>query len=284
MNLQEQAVLARFGSGLPGENRLDKVLTSEVKTDKGLGHDAGRWTKQLYPKNALEKVKQIVGQAREEYYRLTLPWDDSGERILPTTTYLEFQAAMRGFRREFEAARDEFLAKFDDWVAWAKVEHNGSFNPLNYNLAKATKAFKWDVGLKPIPEGGDFRVSLQAADVEIMKRDLDERMQENLSQAQAELWERLATPVRKMVERLSDPDATFRDTLVTNLSDIVALVPKLNLTGDTKLEDFARECNDKLLQHSAETLRERPAARQATAKDADEILRRLEGLLPKREA
>jgi hypothetical protein len=274
-------VLSRFSAGMPGRARQDKVLTEDVKKDKNMGATAGRWVKTLFPKDALVKVEQIVGRAREKHYELTLPWDDSGFRILPTTTYLDYQREMRALRQEFEAAREEFNAKWDEWVAWAKVEHNGSFNPGNYNRAKAYKSFKFTTDFNPIPEGGDFRVALQAEDVNSMKQELDERMQETMQAAQAELWERLATPVRAMVERLSDPDKIFKGTLVTNLKDIVALVPKLNIAGDNSLNDFAKEVNDKLLKYSADTLRDAPSVRAAIANDADEILKRIEGLMPK---
>ena len=273
--------MARFSAGMPGEARQDKILTEGVKAAKNLGHQAGRWVKQLYPKDALDTIKNIIGRAREKHHELTLPWDDSGYRILPTTTYLEYTQAMREFRKEFEAARNEFDAKWDEWVNWAKVEHNGSFNPANYDKAKAYRAFKFASDFNPIPEQGDFRVALQDEDVTAMKKDLDERMKETLKLAQQELWERLAAPIRAMVERLSDPDKVFRNTLVENLSNIVALVPKLNIAGDTTLDAFAKECSDKLLKYNADTLRESPSVRAQTAKDADEILRRLDGLMPK---
>lgn len=284
MKLQEQAVLARLSCGMPGEARQDKKLTAEVKDDKHLGKDAGRWVKKLYPAEALEAVRQVVGRAREKHFELTLPWDDSGYRILPTTTYLEYQKAMRELRQEFEAARDVFNAKWNDWVNWAKVEHNGSFNPANYDQAKAFIMFRFYVDFNPVPEGGDFRVQLQADDVNSMKQELDERLTETLAAAQAELWERLATPVRAMVDRLGGPDKIFRNSLVENLESIVALVPKLNIGGDDKLAGFAKECGDKLLKYSATTLRDSPAVRAATAKDADDILKRLEGLMPKTNA
>ena len=283
MKLQESAVLARFSAGMPGEARQDKKMTEEVKADKGMGKDAGRWVKRLYPAEALEAIRKVVGEARTKHYELTLPWDDSGYRILPTTTYLDYTQAMRKFHQEFDAAKAEFEAKWDSWVAWAKVEHNGSFNPANYDRNKAIRMFKFATDFNPVPEGGDFRVQLQGDDVETMKKELDERMTETLAIAQAELWERLATPVRAMVDRLSEPDKIFRDSLVENLENIVALVPKLNIAGDDKLSGFAKECGDKLLKYSASTLRDSPAVRAATAKDADEILKRLEGLMPKGE-
>ena len=281
MRLQEQAVLVRFSAGMPGESRQDKHLTDEIKYDRNMGKDAGKWLKKLYPAEALDEIKKVTTRAREKHYELTLPWDDTGFRILPITTYLEYQQVMRTLHQEFDAARDAFNAKWQAWVDWAKVEHNGSFNPACYDQGRAFRMFKFSTDFNPIPECGDFRVQLQADDLNSMKKDLDERMQDTLKVAQAELWERLAAPVRAMVDRLSDPDKVFRNTLVENLSNIVALVPKLNIAGDSKLTDFAKECGDKLLKYKPDTLRESKAVRAATAKDADEILKRLDGLMPK---
>jgi hypothetical protein len=139
----------------------------------------------------------------------------------------------------------------------------------------------FNTDLTPIPQGSDFRVSLQAEDVETMKKDLDERLTESLAAAQSDLWQRLATPVKAMVEKLSDSDKIFRNTLVENLSNIVALIPKLNIAGDTSLNDLAVECEAKLLKHNADTLREMPSVRAQTAKDADAIMAKIQGLMPK---
>jgi hypothetical protein len=281
MRLQESAVLARFSAGMPGEARQDKRLTDEVKTDKGLGKDAGRWVKRLYPAEALEAIRTIVGEARTKHYELTLPWDNSGRRILPTTTYLEYQTFMRDLHKKFDAAREVFNANWSKWVEWAKIEHNGSFNSANYDQHKAYRMFKFCIDFEPVPEDGDFRVALQADDVATMKTELNERMKEALEAAQKDLWERLATPIRAMVDRLGNPDAIFRDSLVENLQNIVDLTPKLNIAGDTTLNDFAKECSDKLLKFNTTTLRDSPAVRSATAKDAEELLNRMKDYLPK---
>jgi hypothetical protein len=279
MDLSEKAVLARLSSGLPGEHRQDPTLTSKVKKTENLGNDAGRWVKHRFPKAALEPAKTIIGEARAEHYRLTLPWDDMGRRILPTTTYLEYMDAMRKFRQRFEVERATFDAKWDEWMAWAQQEQNGTYDPSQYNREECKAAFQMRVDLAPVPKGSDFRVSLQQEDINIMRTELDERLKTAVHEAQTDLWERLKDPLRKMVEKLSDPEAIFRDTLIGNLADIVELVPKLNLTADPVLNAFADDCRAKLLGTNAEVLRTDEVARSATAKAADAILKRMEGLV-----
>ena len=60
-------------------------------------------------------------------------------------------------------------------------------------------------------------------------KNLDARMDDAEKKTISDLWERLIVPVRAMVEKLSEEDAVFRDTLVSNLRDIVGLIPALNL-------------------------------------------------------
>jgi hypothetical protein len=280
MNLSEKAVLARLSSSLPGEARQDKALTREVQDAHSMGKEAGRWVKRLFPPVALEKVKVVVGEARTAHYKLTLPWDDAGFRILPTSTYLDYQEAMRQFKAQFATERDAFDARWEDWIAWARTEQNGSFDITLYDRAKCRDHFEMKADFQPIPSGSDFRVALQSEDVAIMRKDLDGRMDEAVKAAQADLWRRLAEPLGHMVQKLKDPKGIFRDTLVTNLQDIVEMIPKLNLTGDAKLAAFAQEVDDKLLGVSPETLRKQPIARNATAQAAEEILARVNGLIP----
>ena len=88
--------------------------------------------------------------------------------------------------------------------------------------------------------------------------------------AQEELRDRLSDAIRKVAVKLRDPKAIFRDTLVSNLTEILALVPDLNLADDPQIADLARQAGD-LVEHDAATLRDDPIARANTASRADEI-------------
>ena len=77
-----------------------------------------------------------------------------------------------------------------------------------------------------------------------------------------------------MIERLKDPEATFRNTLVTNITDIIKLVPD----GDPAIDALITRVKE-LVRHDPEVLRQSPSVRQATAAKANEILATMSGYL-----
>ena len=57
-----------------------------------------------------------------------------------------------------------------------------------------------------------------------------------------------------MAEKLANPDAVFRDSLVNNLVELVDLIPARNFTADPELDQLARATRDKLANLDPENL------------------------------
>ncbi len=69
----------------------------------------------------------------------------------------------------------------------------------------------------------------------------------------------------------SDTKAVFRDTLVTGLADLCAILPALNLTGDERLEELRKRAERMIAHVDPQDLREVPSVRQSVARQAAEI-------------
>lgn len=274
MKLNERALLVKLSLSMPGNSRKDASITAETILRHAMQGKAGRWLKQIFPDEAIEPLTKLTGEIRTWHYEHTLPWTDEGYRILPSAMHAEYTDAMRTFRSRYEAARDVFLSKLDQWVSWARQAHNGTFDASLYQSHKLAKKFGFECDFNPVPCSGDFRVAI---DDETAKA-LDERVALAELQAQSDLWTRLADPLRAMVDRLGNPDAIFRDSLISNVRDIVALIPKLDLQHDAKLAAFAMEASA-LATAEPETLRTSKSTRADTAKRAAEILERMSGYL-----
>jgi hypothetical protein len=50
-----------------------------------------------------------------------------------------------------------------------------------------------------------------------------------------------------MVDRLNEPDSRLHGSLVTNVLDLVEILPRLNVNGDTDLNRFAEQVKERLL-------------------------------------
>ena len=86
-----------------------------------------------------------------------------------------------------------------------------------------------------------------------------------------------------MVDKLNDPESRFHASLVTNVFDLVDLLPRLNVNQDEDLNRFAAEIKDRLCNFSAHDLKKNEVLRAATLSDATQILSQMDTVLRGRE-
>jgi len=96
-----------------------------------------------------------------------------------------------------------------------------------------------------------------------------------LSDAVANIWQRIKTQLSAMRDKLSDEKSIFRDSLFENLKDLIALLPNLNVTGDANI---ARMCNEltKLVEDPA-AIRSNPALRASKAEEVEQVMNKFKG-------
>jgi hypothetical protein len=277
--IHSRAMLVSLSIGMFSPRKTDKSITREVIHQHQASDSAGKFVKQILPEEALEAIKQVQNSARTYHYENTCPWTDEGARILPSVHYMDYVDKMRGFRNKFEAQRDVFLENYDKFKETARLRLAGMFKEDDYPDIESVKGkFTFKTDFLPFPTAADFRVDIAEEEMSALKQQMESRIAEASSAARRDLWLRLETPLKAMAERLSDPDAIFRDTLVTNLKDIVSLIPKLNVTGDQDLERIRRDVQQ-LTATSADTLRKSPSTRRQTAARANDILATMSGYL-----
>ena len=87
-----------------------------------------------------------------------------------------------------------------------------------------------------------------------------------------------------MVDRLNEPESRFHGSLVTNVLDIVEILPRLNVNGDADLDRFADQIKERLCNYSAQDLKKHDLLRVTTAADAANIVAQMDNVLRGREA
>lgn len=278
--LAERAILMRMSAGLPGKNRKDKTLTQDVKSEHGLGEKSGGWIKQRWPDWALEPLEKLITKASTYHRAVTLPFDN-GIGVLPAALIYEYQERMREFAGQFTNLRDShFKPNYPEMIEWAKKEHNGTFDESDYPpVEELMEDFYLQTQPLPVPDAGHF----QATIAELLGQDahsVDVRIADAMQEAQRELMKRIIAPVKTMVAQLADQKEGERrrkiyDTVVSNIQDIAKLAPKLNLSGDPKIDDFVKEIN-KLTLYDADVLRSSERTRSDVRQQAADTLKKLE--------
>ncbi len=253
--------------------KYDKKVSNKVASDYNANSDMGRYNKSLMAKEANDAIKKIANKMRVFHYENTLPWDDQGSRLLPSKNFMKYSDAMRQFTADFNAAVDDFRRNYQGYVDQAAVTLGGLYNPADYPMpSEIADKFGVRVQVDPFPDSDDFRVSLADDEVNRIKTFIDERNKVAIAHANKELWTRLYNAVNSMVDRLSEKDAIFRDSLVGNIAELCQLLPKLNITDDQELEQMRIVVEKQLSQLSPDILRQNEAQRAAAANDAKKIL------------
>lgn len=286
--LGDRAVLVNLSIRQWSAAKSDKKVNREVAQNHGSAEEMGNYRKSLVARDAIKKYTELAGIIRTEHYKLTLPWGDNGDRILTAKGYFDYSNNFRKRQQEIEAIWDEFCANYPQYIEEAKAKLNGLFDAKDYPEVTAIRGkFSIKLEVTPVPQSDDFRVHLGADEVSHLRQQLEQDAADRTQRAMADVWDRMKTVIAAMRDRLNlynvRKDGTvehpFRDSIVTNISDLLQIIPILNLTGDPNVTQFAQAMNDDLTRYSPDTLREAEYARKDTAARADEILSKMSAFI-----
>lgn len=272
MNLSDRALLVQLSISQWTARKYDKKASRKVAEEFHSFVDQGRYNKALLPMNGLlDNVHKKTTFIREKFYKNTLPWGIEGTQMLPTSNYLQFMTEFRKEKGEWESIVQTFLDNYDDLRLDAQRVLGQLYEPADYpTLTDVSRKFKIDMAIFPVPST-DFRVSIASDELSRIQQDVEKRVADAQTTAMKEVWDRLYERVKHMAEKLADPKAIFRDTMVDNTKELCALLPRLNFMDDPNLEQLRQQVESSLLKHP-EALRNDPDLRRDTAAEAKQIM------------
>jgi hypothetical protein len=259
--------------------KQDKSTQAEVVANKGANSKrAASVYKNLFSEcKELDALTKFQARARAEHYRLTLPWNDQGARLLPTASLLEYQQTMGRYRSEFDLLVDAFLDKYDTLVAAAAFQLGTLFDRQEYlSRAQVALRFRMESSFTPLPTGGDFRLDVESTVQRDLIEQYERRIESKLAQANQDAWTRLHDALLRLSDRLViEEDGTkrkFHDTMVTGALDLCELLTAMNITKDPALEQARRKVEEILSGVTPKELRDEHSTRVQTKQKVDAIL------------
>ena len=274
--LASKALLANLNISQSSGRKHDKKVTREIEEAHNAQHgEAGRFNKMLTSKEFLAGIMKTAGAARQYLYENTLPWGDNGDRLLPSANYFDFIAGMQKFDRDFYAEVDKAENTFSEMLIEAQKRLNGLFSPADYpNIIEFRSKFNFKTCFMPIPETADLRLDINQTEVNVLRQSIESEMNNRLTEAVSDTWSRIKDQLTKMKETLSDKDKIFRDSLFNNLKDIIALLPKLNVTNDSNINDICNEMQTLLV--NPDEVRTNTMLRSKKAQEVNDLLNKFD--------
>lgn len=266
--LSDRALLVNVTISQWSGRKLDKGASDTVDNLYG-ATKAGNFNKKLLGAcQELAAVTRAAGALRTFVYERTLPWMSDGSRILPSDSYVDFTAKFNAMRDAFETAVRGFVEAYPKLKEDARGLLGKLYNDSEYpHPSLINRAFGCDITVMPVPAVGDFRVDIGEA----AKREFEITMANVEHAAMRDVWRRLHEKVSHAAQRLSDPEAVFRDTLVENLTTLCGLLSELNISDDPALEAMRVSLEQAIANQTAEKLRDSVIDRSNTASKLREI-------------
>jgi len=272
MNLNDRALLVQLSVSQWTARKYDKKATRQVADTFHNFVDQGRYNKALLPMNSLlDNIHKKTTHIRSKFYDNTLPWGIEGTMMLPTSNYLSFMSEFRKERGEWQQLVQTFTDNYDTLKVDAQRVLGQLYDAADYpTQSEVQRKFHMDMAVFPVPST-DFRVSIGSDELSRIQQDVERRVQEAQSKAMTEVWQRLHDRVKHMAEKLADPKAIFRDSMIENAREICALLPRLNFSDDPNLEAMRQQVEASLIKHP-DALRNDPDLRRDTAAEAKKIM------------
>ena len=298
MDLTHDAMLVGLHIAAWSGRLYDREASDHVAAHHEASASAGRYNKRLLPKAAFAALTATMSEARTRHYANSLPWDDKGARLLTVANYEHYTELMDGFRERVVRQRARFIEDYDDYVDQARLDLGRLFRIEDYPSKEALQGkFAIRYRIAPVPDADHFIAKLASDDTERVKRDIERHVEEQLHDAVGDLYRRLGEAVERVSERLKeDPEGkplVFRNSMISNIRDLVDVVPRLNIFGDDELARLCEQIKDRIASVEPDALRPSktfdPAARAQVKRDADELMEKFAGYFggraePEREA
>ena len=277
-SISSSAMLVELNISVWTGRKFDKGVSQEIDTQKHTTTRAGNYSKRLFADEPVfDAIQKYTGNARTYHYHATMPWSDSGLRLLTTSMFFDYQREITAMEAEFNRLVEAFLSNYDKLVLQSQMKLGTLFNSDDYPPVEMVRdKFKFSVKFAPVPEVGDWRVNVGQEAEAILKESYANYYQSNLESAYADVWERTHEALTRMSEKLSgEKKQIFRDTLVSNVMDMVDLLEKFNVTGDPKMRTAKHKLESVMLGITPDALREDDHLRHDVKGKVDSLLKEL---------
>ena len=277
-SISSSAMLVELNISVWTGRKFDKGVSQEIDTAKHTTTRAGNYSKRLFADEPVfDAIQKYTGNSRTYHYHATMPWSDSGLRLLTTAMFFDYQREISYMEQEFNRLVELFITSYDKLVIQAQMKLGTLFNADDYPPVETIREkFKFSVKFAPVPEVGDWRVNVGQEAEAILKESYANYYQSNLESAYADVWERTHEALARMSEKLSgDKKQIFRDTLVSNVMDMVDLLEKFNVTSDPKMRAAKHKLESVMLGITPDALREDDHLRLDVKGKVDSLIKEL---------
>ena len=267
-------------AGRKKDNRASADVTSQNYAATGVANV----NKKLLANNAdLKAIQTHVTAMRNMHAAMTMPWSNSGLRLLPTAQYFKYTGAMSDMENKFWDLVNAFLGKYNDAVIDVQMLLGDLFSRDDYPTAEELqRKYRVHINYMPLPDAGDFRIDISNEALREVKEQYADFYTTQYNTAMNDVWTRLHKALTNMSERLDygskEDKKVFRDSLVGNVNDMVELLRVCNVTSSPQMAQMADKLEEAMAGVTPDGLREDDTFRAETKRAVDDAIKSLPSL------
>ena len=221
--------------------KKDKAASADVTAQNSARTGVASVNKKLLGDCAeLVAVQKFASNVRTSHYSMTMPWSDSGMRLLPTTVYFKYQEQITALQTEFDRLVQNFLDAYDWEVVQAQAKLGTLFHRDEYPTVDSLRdKFGFRVSYIPLPDAGDWRVDMENEAQDALRTQYADFYRKQVEGAMHDIWERLHTELARFVKQL-DVDTEGRkgkiyDSTIQHVLQLTDMLEAANFTSDPSL-------------------------------------------------
>jgi len=276
-SLSSSAMLLDLNISVYTGRKQDKATANEVSLAKGARKSATSVHKNLFAEDDdLAAINSYAGLVRTWLYQVTLPWSDTGTRLVPTKAFFEISHELNQHEQQFNALVDRFVNNYSTKVAAQAFKLGKLFDSKEYpDASDLHKKFALRYHFTPVPESGDFRVDIPAEAAIQLKEKFEASVKSRVQDAMNAPWERLYQEVvhirAKMLPKEDGKPQKLYASMLENALGLCTTLQSLNVLDDPDLEAARRALEISLVDVDIKSLRDSPEMRDSIKTKMDDL-------------
>lgn len=237
-SISSSAMLASLSISLWAGRKKDVAASVGVASDNGAEIGVTNVTKKLLGDcPELDAVKKNANAIGALHRSMTMPWSDDIARLLTTAKYFDHHQKVTALIAKAEASVETFLAVYDWAVTEAQVKLGSLYIPDEYPSAdNLRKKFSFRLNYTPVPEVGDWRVEMEDATQDSLRRQYASFYSEQVNAATNDLLKRLLGELARFVSQLSIDDEGVKgkiyDGTLEHVMSLTDMLASANFSGN----------------------------------------------------
>ena len=172
--------------------KKDKTASVEVTDQNWAEKGTASVNKKLLGNcDELTAIHKFTANSRNIHYKSTMPWSDTGMRLLPTAQYFKYHQQMTELQNEFERMAQSFISNYDWEISRAQARLGNLFVRDDYPTTDSiSRKFAFNISYIPLPDAGDFRVDVGNDQKQVLEDHYNEYYNRQLHSAMNDVWQR----------------------------------------------------------------------------------------------